>query len=370
MDVGLSVIFQGLDQSITDKQVYDNDLKLGSMAEELGFQSIWGVEHHFTDYTMCPDVTQFLSYWAGRNPNLGLGSMVIVLPWHDPIRVAEEITMLDNMSDGRMILGIGRGLGRVEFEGFGRDMNTAREYFTEAADMILEGLESGFCEYDGDHIKQARRELRPRPFKTFRGRTYAAAVSPESSQIMARLGAGILIIPQKPWEHVDKELASYRATFVEVNGFEAPPPILAGWTYCHENADKAEELALEYIGNYYHSVIDHYEMAGQHLKKTKGYEAYGAMQDHVNENIEDVVKFFMSLQVWGTPEKCFETIKNFTGRTGAEAYNGIFNYGKMPFAEAEKSLRLFAKEVIPELHKLPGRPLLNRDASENTAAAS
>ena len=178
MDVGLSLIFQGLNPNTTDQQVYQEDLKLGDLGIELGFQSIWGVEHHFTDYTMCPDVTQFLSYWAGRNPDIGLGTMVMVLPWHDPIRVAEEIVMLDNMSNGRVILGIGRGLGRVEFEGFGRDMNTSRETFTESAEMILEGLESGFCEYDGKQVKQVRRELRPRPFNTFKGRTYAAAVSP------------------------------------------------------------------------------------------------------------------------------------------------------------------------------------------------
>ncbi len=368
MDVGLSIIFQGVDPKLTDRQVYRNDLALGDLAEELGFQSIWGVEHHFTDYTMCPDVTQFLSYWAGRNPNLALGSMVVVLPWHDPMRVAEEISMLDNMSDGRMILGIGRGLGRVEFEGFGRDMNVSREYFTESAQMILEGLETGFCEFDGKHIKQVRREIRPRPFKTFRGRTYAAAVSPESSKIMAELGIGILIIPQKPWEHVDRELADYRAIFKQVNGTAAPAPILAGWTLCHENADRAEELAYQYIGGYYRSVVKHYEMAGDHLKKTKGYETYAAMQDHVTKNIEDVVKFFMSIQVWGTPEKCFETIKNFTERTGAGAYTGVFSYAGMPHAEAEKSLRLFAKEVLPEVRKLPGEPLLKRETPRRAAA--
>ena len=67
--------------------------------------------------------------------------------------------------------------------------------------MILAGArDAAIVEYDGKYVKQARRELRPRPFKSFRGRTYAAAVSPESSEIMARLGIGILIIPQKPWE--------------------------------------------------------------------------------------------------------------------------------------------------------------------------
>ena len=137
MDVGAALIFQGTDPQLSDRDVYKHELRMGDLAIDLGFQSIWGVEHHFTDYTMCPDVTQFLSYWAGRNSEVQLGSMVIVLPWHDPMRVVEEISMLDNMSDGRMVLGIGRGLGRIEFEGFNRDMNTSREYFTESAQMIL-----------------------------------------------------------------------------------------------------------------------------------------------------------------------------------------------------------------------------------------
>ena len=84
--------------------------------------------------------------------------------------------------------------------------------------MLLRGLETGFCEHDGAYVKQPRVAIRPAPFKSFRGRTYAAAVSPESARIMAELGVGILIIPQKPWAEVAKELADYRAIYREVNG--------------------------------------------------------------------------------------------------------------------------------------------------------
>ncbi|RLA39297.1 MAG: LLM class flavin-dependent oxidoreductase, partial [Gammaproteobacteria bacterium] len=203
-----------------------------------------------------------------------------------------------------------------------------------------------------------RREIRPRPYKSFKGRTYAAAVSPESSKIMAELGVGILIIPQKPWAHVEKELNDYRTIYREVNNEEAPAPILGGWTYCDESADRAEEMAYKYIGGYYRSVIEHYEMASDHLKTTKGYETYGAMVDHINKNMEDTIRFFMSIQIYGTPEQCLERIKDFTARTGAGAYNGVFSYGGMPYADVEKSLRLFAKDVLPELHKMPGEPLL------------
>src|SRR5260221_9818480 len=132
MHVGMGVIFQGEGEGRTDRNVYRNELRLAELAEPLGFESLWGVEHHFTDYTMCPDVLQFLSYMAGKTQRLQLGSMVVVLPWHDPLRVAEQVSMLDHLSGGRFIFGIGRGLGRVEFEGFRVPMDESRGRFVES----------------------------------------------------------------------------------------------------------------------------------------------------------------------------------------------------------------------------------------------
>ena len=85
MHVGMSVIFQNPGEQIPDKDAYARDLHLAMQAEPLGFQSIWSVEHHFTDYTMCPDVFQFLTYMAAKTEHIQLGSMVCVLPWHDPV---------------------------------------------------------------------------------------------------------------------------------------------------------------------------------------------------------------------------------------------------------------------------------------------
>jgi alkanesulfonate monooxygenase SsuD/methylene tetrahydromethanopterin reductase-like flavin-dependent oxidoreductase (luciferase family) len=239
--VGLAVIFQGSEQR-SDHDVYRTELHIAGLAEGLGFDSIWGVEHHFTDYSMCPDVLQFLSYMAGRSTRLQLGSMVVVLPWHDPVRVAEQVAMLDNLSGGRVILGLGRGLGRVEFEGFRVPMAESRERFVEGARMILRALEEGVIDGDGPLLPQPRRALRPAPHTSFRGRTYAAAISPESSRIMAELGVGLLIIPQKPWEDALADLEAYRAIYREVNGAEAPPPIVAGWVFCDRDPARAREL--------------------------------------------------------------------------------------------------------------------------------
>jgi alkanesulfonate monooxygenase SsuD/methylene tetrahydromethanopterin reductase-like flavin-dependent oxidoreductase (luciferase family) len=354
MHVGMAVIFQATDPKRTDRDVYKAELALGDLAEPLGFDSLWGVEHHFTDYTMCPDVLQYLTYFAGRTKRIQLGSMVVVLPWHHPMRVAEQISVLDQMSDGRFIFGMGRGLGRVEFEGFGVDQNIAREKFVESAQMLIEGLERGWCEIDGKHVKQKRRDIRPRPFKSFKGRTYAAAVSPESSEIMAKLGIGLLVIPQKPWEAVTEELGNYRRIYRQVNKTEPPAPVLAGWVFCDKDAGKAEAMAREYIGGYWNTVLKHYELVGDHLSKTKGYESYGAMQENISKpGMRDaMIDFFLGLQIYGTPQQCTDRIADFSARLGSETFTGVFSYAGMPYEMAEQNLRLFASEVMPRLKSM------------------
>lgn len=359
MHIGMASIFQNPDRDngVSDYSVYQKDMSLALMAEGLGYDSVWGVEHHFTDYTMTPDVVQFLSYVGGHSKKVKLGTMVVVLPWNDPMRVAEKISMLDCMTDGRVIFGIGRGLGRVEFEGFRLDMGESRERFIESAEMILDGLEQGYCEYDGKHIKQPKARIRPEPFASFKNRTYAAAVSPESSQIMAKLGLGILIIPQKPWEEHAQELKDYNELFLKLHGVAAPRPFVGAWIACDKDPHKAEAMAREYIVGYWNSVVKHYEMASDHFAATKGYEYYGRLTDAIAEQgIDGMAQFFMDLQVWGTPEQCLEKIKDIHTRTDCCGFNGVFRYAGMPIEMAKGNLELFAREVMPELKKLGHNP--------------
>jgi alkanesulfonate monooxygenase SsuD/methylene tetrahydromethanopterin reductase-like flavin-dependent oxidoreductase (luciferase family) len=378
MHVGTGIVYQGIGAGRSDREVYQRELALGDLAEPLGYDSLWGVEHHFTSYTMCPDVLQHLTYFAGRTTRIQLGSMVVVLPWHDPVRVAEQVAVLDHLSNGRFVLGIGRGLGRVEFEGFGVNQADSREIFTESAQMLLEGLERGVVEFSGKHVRRARREIRPRPFKSFRGRTYAAAVSPESSELMARLGVGILIVPQKPWPHVVRELAAYREIYREVNHAEAPPPIVAGWVFMDDDEGAAREQAQRYIGRYYQSVVEHYELEGTHLQGMRGYEMYGRIQEKMRApgGVDAGIEFFTNLHPWGTPEQVHEKILELRRLTGCEGFVGIFSYGGMPYELAEQQCKRFAAEVMPKLKtEVPlaqqqiarARPLLA--SGERTATA-
>ena len=350
MHIGYTSAFQNPFDALPDFEVYTEELRLADLAVELGFDSLWTVEHHFDDYTMCPEPVQFLSYMAGRHPNIALGSGVIVLPWHDPLRCAEQIALLDNLSNGRMILGLGRGLARIEYEGFRIDMNSSRERFVEYAKIVLNGLEDGFIEYDNEFGTQPRREIRPRPVHSFRGRTYAAAVSPESMPIMAKLGIGLLIIPQKPWDVVKADFETYTSVFTETNGTSPPPPLSGGNVFVDESADRAEEMAYKWIGANYETVMRHYEFAAKPHDGVKGYEFYNNISRYIDRHgASGAAEDFVKLMPWGTPQQVLEKFEFISKAIGANGFMPGFSYGGMPFADAEASLRLFAEKCMPEL---------------------
>ena len=359
MHVGYGALFQNPNNALSDAEVYRQELRLAEMAEPLGFDSIWTVEHHFDDYTMCPDVLQFLTYMAGRTTHVKLGSGVVVLPWHDPIRVAEQVSMLDHVSNGRVILGLGRGLARIEYEGFRVDQNEGRSRFVEYAELVLNALEKGYME-GGEHTKQPRREIRPFPARSFRGRTYAAAVSPESMPIMAKLGVGLLVIPQKPWNAVQQDFEVYHKVWREVNGATPPPkPISGGFCFVDEDKDRAEELALSWIGVNYHTVMKHYEMTSPQFGSQKSYEYYSNVGKFIAKHgTEGAARDYAKLMPWGTPDQVLEKVAQIKEMIDANGVMFNFSFSGMPYQDAERSIKCFAKHVLPELKKWSAEPLL------------
>ena len=353
MHVGYGVAFQNPHNTISDAEVYQNELRLCEMAEPLGFDSVWSVEHHFDDYTMCPDVLQFLAYMAGKTSKVQLGSMVVVLPWHDPVRVAEQISVLDHISNGRFILGLGRGLARIEYEGFRLDQNEGRNLFVEYAELVLNALENGYME-GGKYTKQPRRDIRPFPARSFKGRTYAAAVSPESMPIMAKLGVGLLVIPQKPWEAVKQDFAIYHKVWREVNGAApAPKPLSGGFCFVDENKDRAEEMAMKWISDYYRTAMRHYEMTSQQFGSHKSYEFYSNVGKYIAKNgLDGAAADFVKLMPWGTPDQVLDKLQFIKDTIDAKGVMLNFSYAGMPCDEAERNLKCFAKHVLPELKKI------------------
>jgi alkanesulfonate monooxygenase SsuD/methylene tetrahydromethanopterin reductase-like flavin-dependent oxidoreductase (luciferase family) len=237
MKVGIQLVVSN-HEGATDADMFRNEVQLGIQAEAMGFDFVGLVEHHFTDYAMCPDNAQTLSFIAARTSKLELMPAAFILPWNDPLRVVEKTVMLDIQSEGRVLLGMGRGLSRREFAGFGLDMAESRERFDEAAAIILEGLETGFVEADTPFYKQPRVEVRPRPERSFKGRSYMVGMSPSSIEVAAKHGLACLKFSQGSWEESVGDLDSYRAKYRAYHGAEAPPFIIADMVLCFASEAK------------------------------------------------------------------------------------------------------------------------------------
>ena len=154
--------------------MYEEDTRLALLAADLGFDVVWAVEHHFFDYSFCPDNVAWLSYIAGRHPTVHLGTAAVIMPWNDPLRVAERIALLDQVSGGRVRFGMGRGLSRREFATVRRDRDGGvAERFDEGSMMVREALETGYIEGHGTFFEQPRA-----PFGRLRRRPSTAASTP------------------------------------------------------------------------------------------------------------------------------------------------------------------------------------------------
>ncbi len=353
MDVGMQLIFASVGWDHDDTATFAQEMKMARMAEDLGFDVLWPVEHHFFDYSWCPDNTQLLSYLAAATDRIALGTAAIIMPWNEPLRVAEKISMLEHLAPGRVRFGMGRGLSRREYAAFrGIEMDESRERFDEGAAMVLDALRTGFIEGDGPFYPQPRIEIRPRPRSDLDGRIYAVASSDDSVASAAMLGARMVMFADRSWTSRMPSITRWRELYREQHGVDAPPPLTADFCYCHPDPDIAAERATRYMGTYLGSVLEHYEVMGDHFATTKGYDAYAKASEILNKVGESgFLEGFMDASAYGTPEQIIEQFAARRELMGDFELATCFRFGGIPHDEAEDSMRLFAAEVLPELQR-------------------
>ncbi len=261
MQVGLQLGFQNL-HGIPDADFFRRETQLAIEAEAMGFDFVAPVEHHFTDYAASPDPIQLLTYIAAKTTTIKLMPGAVILPWNDPLRVVEKMIMLDILSEGRAILGMGRGAARREFKSFGVELKDSREMFDEAAKIIMDGLETGIVEADGAWYNIPRTEIRPGPLKSFQDRRVMVSMSPSSVDFAARQGLKALRFSQGDWTHALPEINGYRDLFKECNGREAPPFIICDFIVCFDDKQKVIEYTDKYFSQLFYQVATHYEFGG------------------------------------------------------------------------------------------------------------
>lgn len=338
-----------------DAAVLAEHLALADLAEPLGFDSLFSLEHHFTGYSMSPSPLQLLAYFAAKTKRITLGTCVIVLPWQDPIRVAEQIAYLDLLCRGRCMFGFGRGAASAEYAGFRIPMEEARGRFAEAAQLVTTALRDEVFEWNGEFYKIPKMSIRPRPMSHPERRFYASSVSPESAEIMAKLGFGMMVIMQNEWQKAAADIQSYREIAMSVGHTPTPPVILTNVS-CAPTRAEAEERAGQFLGAKWDSIDAHYNFSDGHLATVKGYESYGKMAKTYAKLKDPVARskmndFYVSIQIVGTPDDCIQKLGELQRLTGTNHVVCDFSYGRMPADQAELNMRLFADRAMPVLQR-------------------
>ena len=158
------------------------------------------------------------------------------------------------------------------------------------------------------------------------------------------------MIAQKPWETAEAELAAYRQRYLEVNGYEAPKPVLVLVVGVSNDRAQVQRMREVYLQRWARSTVDHYEFDNSGFADIAGYEYYGALANNIAKHgLERFNGFLADLQVWGTPEEVTEKLLDYSRRCDAGALVVDMTFGGMPYDEADANFELFSTEVLPEL---------------------
>ena len=337
-----------------DSQNMDDTLYMGELVEPLGFDSIWATEHYGSAYSMQPNPLQYLAYWAGRTSRVDVGTAVIVAPWWNPVRLAHEISMLDILLKGRRLhLGIGRGISPHEYASLGYPMDESHKYFYDVINALKVSDGAERFEFKGDVYDIPPTSIRPQArHKGELTKDIKVAFSTEASAIMAaENGLGQMFVAGDDVNEMTSKVQRFNKIRKD-RGLPPDQPTTLLWMYCAETAEEAEE-GWTYFQNQGVAAQHHYfDWNNPGYEGIKGYEEYLLRQTADISPAEARLAARRATQPIGTPEVIIEKIKSMQETISMEKVVIHMMYGGMPREKAEKSLRLFAAKVLPEIHSM------------------
>ncbi len=260
----------------SEQQMVREQVEIMEAAERHGFHSVWTAEHHFSDYGFCASPAIAIAAVAQTTSRIRLCSGVAVLPFHHPLRVAEEFAMLDLLTDGRVELGIGRGYQPTEFAGYGIDQSRSTEMFDESIEVILRAWSEETFSHNGTYYQFENVSVRPRPLQRPRPPIWMAAISPESFAKAGRLGLNLLCSPifGGSLEVAQKGLDDYWSA-LEANGHDPSSREVAALCamYCGETQESARQEFAAPVTWYFNN-LGKYVAPKVGQPSIPGYESY------------------------------------------------------------------------------------------------
>ena len=329
-------IFDHLDDNaIPLADLFETRLKLIEQYDRAGFRSYHIAEHHSTPLGMAPSPSVFLAAAAQRSKRLRFGPLLYVTPMYHPLRVAEEVVMLDHMSHGRLELGLGRGASPVEIAGFDVDPAFAPAMNREATEVILKALASDILNHEGKFYRYKNVRIAARPIQQPHPPLWFAPIEPSRAADAARLKGNIVtLIPDAGVKAITD---AYRAAWQADGNSAADIPLLGVFRHVvvAETDAKALDAARSAYRLWRHHMAFLWEWAGIPFPIAAVYPS----------EFDALVE--MHTGVAGSPETVRRYVAETVERTGVNYFVGDMIFGSLPYEAAAHSVDLFATEVMP-----------------------
>ena len=332
MDFG---IFDHLDRyDVPLTQFYEERLKLIELYDKTGFYAYHLAEHHSTPLGMAPSPSVFLAAVAQRSTRLRFGPMVYALPLYHPLRLIEEICMLDQLSGGRLDIGFGRGASPIELGYFGQDAKKSQAIYTEGLELIIKGMTEETLSFSGEHFRFDKVPMTIAPLQKPHPPIWYGVHSPEAADRAARRALHTINLDSTDEAKLCSE--RFRTVWRETHGTAPLPKLGIGrFIVVAETDEAAVALANRAYPKWHHAFT--------YLPRMHGYK-----QMHPRPPQFDALAA-RGQGFAGSPASMTKWLRAQVAETGANYIVGQFAFGDMTHDESRRSIELFVAKVMPAL---------------------
>jgi alkanesulfonate monooxygenase SsuD/methylene tetrahydromethanopterin reductase-like flavin-dependent oxidoreductase (luciferase family) len=384
----LSLAFEMQRPTVDDHAVIEETIEQCVLADRMGFDAVWFVEHHFlTSFSMSPCPEVILGALSRLTRRIRLGFGVVILPYHHPVRVAERVAMVDHMSGGRVEFGTGRSAA-YEQTGMGIDPRHTRAMWEESLRMIPRIWEDGLFSHEGRFWSVPPRDVRPKPYQKPHPRIWVAALQPATYQLAAELGIGVMALSVASPSYLAPHIAQYKARVRRsqpVGKTVNDQWLSSTMGLCDADNTGARELAAKSLRTFFGP--DRPYLKDQTHLYEQLVDSWGGVPDHLRANFSRYLKDAngnavtaegapevdlsggsaqIATALWnqidadtlvergvlvaGDPESCLRAIAIHEA-AGVDELQFLMATESVPHAKVLSSIEMFGTHVIPELRK-------------------
>jgi alkanesulfonate monooxygenase SsuD/methylene tetrahydromethanopterin reductase-like flavin-dependent oxidoreductase (luciferase family) len=329
MKIGVLQFFSWPERRVDIAAVYDRALRRIEIMDRTGFDAVWLAEHHFSDFSVCPSVHMVGTLAAARTRHLRIGTAVSLAPFYHPLRLAEEVALLDVVSGGRVNWGAGRGFARVEFENFGVKPEESTSRFRETVEIVLKAWSEEKLDFAGRHFRFEGVEVLPKPMQHPHPPVWMAATSPEAIAWAAGRGFSILMDPHSAHAEIGEKRRFYAerlaAAGCSEEGRDIPMARLVALAASPAEAEEVARRGAEWILNSYLGARHRPVIAAQFTP----------------EGADPVARYLDRVILHGTPEGVTEQIQRLREEIGLDYL--------LAAPLSHQSFTLLAEQVLPRL---------------------